>query len=99
MKKELPCWAILIFGLAFGLLLLAFGLYSDDAQSRRLGIGLGILMLLIGVYGCVKWAWDIHKRRVTFHDFNKSPEQIKREAEAALRQAADLLRKREHTDT
>jgi hypothetical protein len=98
MKKELPCWAILIIGLAFGLLLLAFGLYSDDAQSRRLGIGLGILVLVLNVYGCIKWAWDIHKRRLTFEDFNKSPEQINRDGEAALRQAADVLRKREHND-
>lgn len=99
MKKELPVWAILIVGLASGLALLALGVSVDDPKLRRLGFVGGGIVLSLAAYGITTWAWGIHKRRASFDDMKKSPEQINREADALLREAAELVQRNERNDS
>ena len=99
MKKEIPIWLGLLVCFLFGISSILMAVFVDDKKIHRLLLGMGIFVTLIALYGGASWSWYIYKGKLQIKDIEKSAEQIDREAEAALREAAELIQKSKGSDT
>jgi hypothetical protein len=99
MKKEIPIWLGLLVCFLFGLSSILMAVFVDDKEIHRLLLGEGVFVALIALSGGASWSWYIYKGKLQIKDIEKSVEEIDREAEAALREAADLIERSKSNDT